>query len=99
MTADTIDKIGIWGAVALFFAKLVHTKETQQCNQNDLLVHNLIESNKNLSLEFKSITESLNELIRTNHKILEMNQQILEMNQQILKKLEGQNIKRKKTRR
>lgn len=59
MDLTNIEKLGISGAIIVFIMKLFHGKDSQQNNQNDLLVQNLIESNKTLTEKFDLIIQEL----------------------------------------
>ncbi|MGL4934613.1 MAG: hypothetical protein ACRC51_03990 [Cetobacterium sp.] len=52
-------ELGILGALMLLIGKVYHKKEEQQNTQNDLLVQNLIESNKALTEKFDLIIQEL----------------------------------------
>lgn len=59
MEYNTFKELGILGALMLLFGKVYHKKEEQQNNQNDLLVQNLIETNKSLTEKFDLIIQEL----------------------------------------
>lgn len=59
MDLTNIEKLGISGAIIVFIMKLFYGKDSQQNNQNDLLVQNLIESNKTLTEKFDLIIQEL----------------------------------------
>lgn len=46
INVEIIEKFGLLGAIAILSFKLYLSKDTQQNQQNDLLVQNLMESNK-----------------------------------------------------
>lgn len=46
LDAGTIKEVGLLGAIAILAVKLYMSKDVQQNAQNDLLVQNLMESNK-----------------------------------------------------
>lgn len=54
-----IKELGLIGVLMLLFGKVYHKKEEQQNNQNDLLVQNLIETNKSLAEKFDLIIQEL----------------------------------------
>ncbi|MGL5209050.1 hypothetical protein [Cetobacterium sp.] len=59
MEYNTFKEVGIVGALIILFGKVYHKKEEQQSSQNDLLVQNLIESNKALTEKFDLIIQEL----------------------------------------
>lgn len=46
INVEIIEKFGLLGAIAILSFKLYLSKDTQQNQQNDLLIQNLMESNK-----------------------------------------------------
>lgn len=92
MTLDTFEKLGVVGALSLFIGNLFHKKDIQQNNQNDLLVQNLIESNKNLTEKFEIVIQLL-------HKQAINNAEQSRVSTQIIKLLEEQNKNKKRNRR
>ena len=56
---NTFKDIGIVGALMLLFGKVYQKKDEQQNTQNDLLVQNLIDSNKALTEKFDLIIQEL----------------------------------------
>ncbi|MGL4866995.1 MAG: hypothetical protein ACRDDH_03685 [Cetobacterium sp.] len=65
-----IKELGLMGVLMLLFGKVYHKKDEQQNSQNDLLVQNLIESNKVLTEKFDLIIQELrisnSEFIKSN---------------------------------
>lgn len=59
MEYNTLKELGIVGALMILFGKVYHKKDEQQNSQNDLLVQNLIESNKALTEKFDLIIQEL----------------------------------------
>ena len=59
MEYNTFKEISIVGALMILFGKVYQKKEEQQNSQNDLLVQNLIESNKSLTEKFDLIIQEL----------------------------------------
>ena len=90
MEYNVLKEIGVVGALILLFAKVYQKKDEHQNTQNDLLVQNLIDSNKALTEKFDLIIQELRisnaEFIKSttyNTKILE---EIIE-NKEALRKL------------
>lgn len=65
-----VKELGLIGVLMLLFGKVYHKKDEQQNSQNDLLVQNLIESNKVLTEKFDLIIQELrisnSEFIKSN---------------------------------
>lgn len=59
MEYNSFKEVGIVGALVYLFGKVYHRKEEQQNSQNDLLVQNLIESNRALTEKFDLIIQEL----------------------------------------
>lgn len=59
MDYSTFKEVGIVGALMLLFGKVYQKKDEQQNTQNDLLVQNLIDSNKALTEKFDLIIQEL----------------------------------------
>ncbi len=70
MEYNTFKEIGIVGTLMLLFGKGYHKKDEQQNSQNNMLVQNLIESNKVLTEKFDLIIHELrisnSEFIKSN---------------------------------
>lgn len=59
MEYNVLKEIGVVGALILLFGKVYQKKDEQQNTQNDLLVQNLIDSNKALTEKFDLIIQEL----------------------------------------
>lgn len=59
---NIIKEGGIIAILIALFAKVFHKKDIQQNNQNDLLVQNLIESNKSKDEDIKTLITELKEI-------------------------------------